>query len=334
MSMSKISLVGKHFLTLKQFSRPEIEKILWTSADLKIRKKQNKELYRPLDGKNLATIFQKRSTRTRVSTEIGFGLLGGRSIFLSPDDIHLGVSESVYDSGRVLSRYVDIILARVYSHDVLNELIKASTVPIINGLSDTYHPLQILADLLTLQEHFGRLKGLKIAWVGDGNNIVHSFLMACPKLGIDLRIATPKGYECNSDIISDAKLAAKECEGHVPQLYFTRDPKEAVEGADVVVTDTWVSMGQEKHKQDRLKAFAGYQVTKQLCSGASKDWVFLHCLPRKPEEVADEVFYDEKRSLVWTEAENRMWTVMSVMHHLLQDYDAPTTPKPEFGFTS
>lgn len=332
MSASKISFVGKSFLTLKQFSRPEIEKLLWTASDLKLRIKQNNEPFRPLAGKTLATIFQKRSTRTRVSSEVGFSLLGGKPVFLSPDDIHLGVSESVYDSGRVLSGFVDLILARVYGHKVLTDLASASTVPIINGLSDAYHPLQILADLLTLQEHFGRLKGLRIAWVGDGNNITHSFLMACPKLGIDLRVATPKGYECDQSIVSDAESSIKEYIKDAPELMFTNDPKEAVHKADVIVTDTWISMGQEKEKQERLKAFHGYQVTRELCNGANKDWVFLHCLPRKQEEVNDDVFYDEKRSLVWTEAENRMWTVMSVMLHLLKDHNSPKSNKPKFGW--
>jgi ornithine carbamoyltransferase len=263
-----------------------------------------------------------------MATEVGFGLLGGRPIFLSPDDVHFGVSESVRDSARVISGFVDLILARVYGHQVLTELSQYSQVPVINGLSDTYHPLQILADLLTLQEHFGSLKGLKLAWVGDGNNIVHSLMMACPKLGMDLRIATPKGYECNKEVIADAIPFSIKSGA---QLMFTTDPREAVHQADVIVTDTWISMGQEKEKKERLKAFSEYQVTRQLCKEASKDWVFMHCLPRKAEEVTDDVFYDEKRSLVWSEAENRMWTVMAVMLHLLMEYPSPKSAKPKFG---
>ena len=212
-----------------------------------------------------------------------------------------------------------IILARVFGHADVLELAEHSTVPVINALSDKFHPLQMLADLQTLQEHFGtrELDGIKVAWVGDGNNIVHSFLECGAKLGLDLAVAVPPQaeYACDADVVA---LAQREADKYGRSLVLTTDPKEAVAGADVIVTDTWVSMGMEEEKAKRLKDFDGYQVTMDLCNGRAKDdWVFMHCLPRKPEEVDDEVFYSD-RSLIWDEAENRMWTVMSVMLHQLR----------------
>lgn len=327
---SSTSLIGRDFLTLRDFSPTEIETLLWTAKDLKTQVKTNKAVYQPLVGKSMAAIFQKRSTRTRVSAEVGFGLLGGQTVILSPEDGHLGVNESVKDTARVLSGFVDLVFARVYGHDLLEEMSSVANVPIINGLSDSYHPLQVLADLLTLQEHFGHLKGLTISWVGDGNNIVHSLLMACPKMGINLRVATPRGYECNQQVLSDAKRFSQMSGS---ELFLTDDPVESVRDADVIVTDTWISMGQEKEKTERLKAFSGYQVTQKLAGYAAAKWVFLHCLPRKAEEVTDDVFYDRERSLVWLEAENRKWTAMAVMLHLLTDHK-PSIPKPTFSRTS
>ncbi|XP_067934455.1 ornithine transcarbamylase, mitochondrial-like [Watersipora subatra] len=319
-------LIGKHFLTLKDFSNEEVKTLLWTSSDLKKRIKHEGEPYQPLQGKSLAMIFEKRSTRTRMSTESGFALLGGHPLFLTKDDIHLGVNETLSDSARVFSKLVDIVLARVYSHDTLLTLAMHSDIPIVSGLCDKYHPLQILADLLTLQEHFGQLRGLELAWVGDGNNnITHSFMMGCPKLGVNLRVAAPKGYEVDRRVASDADQLCKE---NGTKIYYTNDPREAVAGSDVVVTDTWVSMGVEEEKEQRLRDFAGFQVTKDLCALAKPEHVFLHCLPRKQEEVRDDVFYGS-RSLVWQEAENRKWTVMSVLLHLLHDHQ-PTTPEPDF----
>ena len=235
-------------------------------------------------------IFQKLSTRTRVSSETGMSKLGGHALFLGANDIQLGTNESMRDTAEVLSRFNSIILARVFGHSDIEELAKWSSVPVINALSDKYHPLQILADYQTLQEHFGTksLDGINIAWVGDGNNIVHSFMASCPQLGINLRVATPKGYECDEDVVQMAKVNS---EANSTEMLFTTDPAEAVHGADVIVTDTWVSMGQEDEKATRIKEFEGYQVTMDMANsgGANPDWVFLHCLPRKPEEVDDEV---------------------------------------------
>uniref|UniRef100_A0A3Q3KY65 ornithine carbamoyltransferase n=1 Tax=Labrus bergylta TaxID=56723 RepID=A0A3Q3KY65_9LABR len=304
-SLGSVNLKGRSCLTLKDFSSDEIKKLLWVSGDLKHRIKHEKQVdnYLPLlQGKSIAMVFEKRSTRTRMSTETGFALLGGHPCFLTSQDIHLGVNESSTDTARVLSGLCDIVLARVYGHSTLEELDKEASIPIINGLSDLYHPIQILADYLTLQEHYGSLSGLTVSWIGDGNNVLHSFMMSAAKLGIHLKIATPKRYQ-------EAQRLSKE---HGTQLLLTADPMEAAHGSNVLVTDTWVS----------------YQITMQTGSVAKPDWTFLHCLPRKMEEVDDEVFYSP-RSLVFPEAENRKWTIMGLMVSLLTDY-SPQIPMLKF----
>uniref|UniRef100_A0A6V2NUE8 ornithine carbamoyltransferase n=1 Tax=Ditylum brightwellii TaxID=49249 RepID=A0A6V2NUE8_9STRA len=267
------------------------------------------EAPKPLTGKSVSMIFQKRSTRTRVSTETGMNLLGGHALFLGPSDIQLGVNESMRDTANVLSRFNSIILARVYGHDDIVELSKHATVPIINALSDLHHPLQTLADLMALEDHFGDLKGKTLAWVGDGNNVLHDLMIGAAKLGMNVNVATPAGYEANSRIVDITKKLADENGGKV---FLTAVADEAVTGSDVVVTDTWVSMGQEEEYAKRIEEFAGYEVNSSLMAKANDGAVFLHCLPRHPEEVTDEVFYSEQ-SLVFPEAENRMWTVMAVM---------------------
>eukprot|EP00117_Sycon_ciliatum_P000831 scpid76064/ scgid6741/ Ornithine carbamoyltransferase, mitochondrial; Ornithine transcarbamylase len=321
--------VGKDFLTLRDFSATDIRHLLWVAQDLKTRIKIQKERITPLSGKSAALIFQKRSTRTRTSSETGFALLGGHPAFLSASDVHLGVSETIHDTAKVLSGLVDLILLRCDKHEEVEELAKHASVPVVNGLSETFHPLQTLADILTMKEHFASryasLDGLNVAWVGDGNNIIHSLLMGCLPLGINMRVATPKGYELFPNVAAYADLLANK---HSTEFLVTNDPLEAVRGANVIVTDTWISMGQEEEKAARLKAFEGYQVTSKMCEEAASDWVFLHCLPRKQEEVADEVFFSP-RSLVYQEAENRKWTVMAVMLSLLGQH-TPTTEQPRF----
>ncbi|XP_034042339.1 ornithine carbamoyltransferase, mitochondrial [Thalassophryne amazonica] len=324
-AFASVNLKGRSFLTLKDFNPDEIKRLLWVSGDLKHRIKDQKEYLPLLQGKSIAMIFEKRSTRTRMSTETGFALLGGHPCFLTSQDIHLGVNESSTDTARVLSGFCDIVLARVYSHSTLEELDKDATVPIINGLSDLYHPIQILADFLTLQEHYGSLSGLTVSWIGDGNNVLHSFMMSAAKLGVNLKIATPKGYEPEKSVVQEAQRLSKQ---YGTQLVMTTDPMEAAHGSNVLVTDTWVSMGQEEEKKKRLKDFHGYQVTMQTGSVAKPDWTFLHCLPRKMEEVDDEVFYSS-RSLVFPEAENRKWTIMGLVVSLLMDY-SPQNPVPKF----
>ncbi|XP_026150630.1 ornithine carbamoyltransferase, mitochondrial isoform X1 [Mastacembelus armatus] len=324
-ALDSVSLKGRSCLTMKDFTPDEIKRLLWVSGDLKHRIKHEKQYLPLLQGKSIAMIFEKRSTRTRISTETGFALLGGHPCFLSSQDIHLGVNESDTDTSRVLSGFCDIVLARVYSHATLEKLDKEASIPIINGLCDLYHPIQILADFLTLQEHFGSLSGLTVSWIGDGSNVLHSFMMTAAKLGVHLKIATPKGYEPKKSVIQEAQRLSKL---HGTQLVLTSDPMEAAHDSNVLVTDTWVSMGQEEEKKKRLKDFAGYQVTMQTGSVAKPDWIFMHCLPRKKDEVDDQVFYSS-RSLVFSEAENRKWTIMGLVVSLLTDY-SPKIPMPKF----
>jgi len=310
------TLRGKHFISIDRLTNDELRGLLDLSKHLK-------QIYRgpsvdiaaskpkPLANHSVAMIFQKRSTRTRVSTETGMNLLGGQSLFLGPSDIQLGVNESMRDTAQVLSRFNTSILARVYGHDDVTELAKYATVPVINALSDLHHPLQTLADLMALEEHFGdeSLNTKTLAWVGDGNNVLHDLLLGSVKLGMNVNIATPTGYEPNEKILEIARQEASKTGARIMQSTVA---KEAVVGADVVVTDTWVSMGQEEEYKKRVADFEGYQVNSELMSHANSDAVFLHCLPRHQEEVSDEVFYSDQ-SLVFPEAENRMWTVMAVM---------------------
>lgn len=265
---------------------------------------------RPLSGHSMSMIFQKRSTRTRVSTETGMALLGGHALFLGPSDIQLGVNETMRDTASVLCRFNDIILARVYAHNDVVELAKYSDAPVINALSDKHHPLQTLADLMTLQEHFGKnLSDKTLAWTGDGNNVCHDLILGSAILGMNVNIATPTGYEPDAEILAKAKELAAASGSNIMETTVALD---AVKGSDVVVTDTWVSMGQEDEYDKRIAQFDGYQVNTALMKAANPGAVFLHCLPRHPEEVTDEVIYS-KASLVFPEAENRMWTVMAVM---------------------
>lgn len=271
--------------------------------------------HRPFTGKSIGMVFQKRSTRTRMSTEVGFHKLGGHAVFLGMNDIHLGVEESTGDTARVLAKMNDVILARVYAHADILEMAEASSVPVINALSNLHHPLQALADYMILQELFQRdLSGLNIAWVGDGNNVCHSLSILGVNLGCNVRIATPVGYEPNAAIMEHCRKVAKDtgCE-----VTLFNDPSQAVKNAHVISTDTWVSMGDEAQQAKRLKDFQGYQVTEKMASGAHPDWKFIHCLPRKKYEVDDEVFYG-RRSSVFDEAENRMWSVMAVCLGLLR----------------
>jgi len=310
-SDSVSTLQGQHFISIDLLSNDELKGLLDVSHQYKAAySDKSKPLPKPLDGHSMSMIFQKRSTRTRVSTETGMSLLGGHALFLGPSDIQLGVNESMRDTASVLSRFNDLILARVYDHDDITELAKYSSVPIINALSDLHHPLQTLADLMALQQHFGRdLSGKTVAWVGDGNNVLHDLMFGSLKMGMNVQIATPTGYEPDADIMAKGKALSEE---NGVTLTTTTVADDAVNGADVVVTDTWVSMGQEDEYEKRVKEFDGYQVNKELMGKANDGAVFLHCLPRHIEEVTDEVIYSDA-SLVFPEAENRMWTVMAVM---------------------
>lgn len=313
------TMQGMNMLTLKEFNEQQIEELIWTALDLKaiIKKEKSIEVCDLLQGESLAAIFQKRSTRTRFAFESGAHSLGAHAIFCNKDDIHLGVSESVKDTTLVLSRLSNLIAARVYEHSLLEEMCKYSTVPIVNALSDEHHPTQALADLMTIYEHFGHLKGLRVAWVGDGNNILSSLLIACTKMKMHFSSSTPIGY---APCVETLSYAEKMADINGTKISISTSPEKAVKDADIIITDTWISMGQEDEKVKRLKAFDGYQITlDMLNTHAKKNWIFLHCLPRKKEEVCDNVFY-HKRSLVFDEAENRKWTTMSVLANLMKGY--------------
>ncbi len=307
-----INLKGRSLLTLKDLSKAEIRFLLEEAKNLKQNKRRNLTPKEPLKGKTLGMIFQKRSTRTRVSTETAMFELGGHALFLGKDDIQLGENESLYDTAKVLGRMISGILARVFAHKDVEILAKFSGIPVINALSDQYHPLQGLADIMTIEEHLGKLDGVKIAWVGDGNNVCHSLMIASMKLGMEMRIATPEGYEPDPEILEYCQKNANNPD----QIKVMHNPVLAVTGANVVVTDTFVSMGQESEKKEKLLKFKGFQVNRELVEHAANDFIFMHCLPRHEEEVTDEVIYGD-HSVVFDEAENRLHTVAAVLKHLM-----------------
>ncbi len=303
----------EHLISIYDLSIKEIEEIFSLSEKLKKHLKEGVQ-HQILKGKTLGMIFTKSSTRTRVSFEVGIYQLGGYPLFLSANDIQLGRGETIYDTAQVLSRYIDGIMIRTFKQSDVEDLARYGSIPIINGLTDLMHPCQILADLFTVYEQKGPLKGLKLAYVGDGNNVANSLLHGCAKLGMDIYVATPKGYECNSGIIHEAHEDARLSGSKV---ILTEDPVEAVQGADVVYTDTWVSMGQECEKEERLKVFMPYQVNSELFSKAKEDAVFLHCLPAyRGFEVTDDII-DGPQSLVFDEAENRMHVQKAIMAILM-----------------
>ena len=304
-----VDLKGRSLDSLYHLSREEIEQILRTSELLKHQLLRGKE-HPLLKGKTLAMIFEKPSTRTRVSFEVGMWQLGGYALYLSASDLQLGRGETIADTARVLSRYVNGIMARVFAHQTILDLAKYSRVPVINGLSDFTHPCQGLADLFTIYEKKGRLSRLKLAYVGDGNNVAHSLLYGCSKVGMNFTLACPKGYEPNSKVVSEAKAEGRRSGSRVN---VTNDPGEAVRGADVVYTDVWASMGKEKEHEQRIKIFKPYQVNRKLVKGAKKDYLFMHCLPaHRGEEVTDEVA-DSKNSVIFDQAENRLHTQKAIM---------------------
>ncbi|MDT3699462.1 MAG: ornithine carbamoyltransferase [Thermincola sp.] len=303
------SLKGKDLLALYSLSKDEIMEILKAAADLKAKQKQG-VAHPILAGKTLAMIFTKSSTRTRVSFEVAMHQLGGYPLFLSGQDLQLGRGETIADTARVLSRYVDGIMIRTFAHSDVEELAKYAEIPVINGLTDLNHPCQILADFQTIIEHKGKLEGLKLAYVGDGNNVCHSLLNGCAKVGMDISVATPKGYEPSPEIVA---LAEADAATSGAKVELTEDPVLAVKDADVIYTDVWASMGQEAEHTERLKIFQPYQVSAQLVSGAKPDYLFLHCLPaHRGEEVAAEVI-DGPNSVVFDEAENRLHAQKAVL---------------------
>lgn len=329
LSPKQISRVLTHARYLKQVSQPWLQPQTRTELNLRMPSQS-------LFSKSIALLFSKRSTRTRLAAETAATLLGGRALFLGSDDIQLGVNETVRDSARVIGGMCQGIFARVGDHSEIEELAKYSPVPVLNALSSLWHPTQVLADLLTLHENahlfdstlkplptdpgylarakrfipLPELRPLTIAYVGDSANVLHDMLVTYPRIGHNLRVASPDDAKYRAPKAVWDRVVELECD---KRIWWGKDPKEAVQGADVVVTDTWISMGQEAEKEERLKAFEGYQVTEELCrqGGANPDWKFLHCLPRKQQEVDDEVFYGP-RSLVFPEADNRKWTIMAL----------------------
>ncbi|MFI5183911.1 MAG: ornithine carbamoyltransferase [Vicinamibacteria bacterium] len=291
----------RHLISLKDFSRAEIEEMF----DLAAKVKADPSAYATaLKGKSLAMIFQKPSTRTRVSFEVGMFELGGMALYLGADDIQLNRGETIPDTARVLSRFVAGIMARVFAHQDLLDLAKYGTVPVINGLSDLLHPVQALADYFTLRERRGSLDGLKMAYVGDGNNVCHELMFGAVKLGMSMSAACPEGYDPNPLVVKSAAREAQKV--GTPAPVVTRDPMEAVSGADVVYTDVWTSMGQEEEAAARVKAFQGYRVSREMMAAAAPEAVFMHCLPaHRGEEVAADVI-DGAQSVVFDEAENRL----------------------------
>ncbi|MCR4941345.1 MAG: ornithine carbamoyltransferase [Campylobacter sp.] len=299
----------RHFLTLNDFSKEEILEILDLAS--KIKKRAKKKIFKPyLKDQCLAMIFEKSSTRTRVSFDVGMYQLGGHAMFLSSNDIQIGRGEPIRDTSRVISRMCDMAMLRVNRHETLTEFAKYSTVPVINGLSDKFHPVQLMADLLTVIEHKIKIKDIKVAYVGDGNNMAHSWLMMASKLGFELKIATPKGYEVDQQILEQA---LKNAEISGAKISVSNDLKWAIKDVNVVTTDTWISMGQESEKEKRLKDFVGYCVDDTMMKLAKKNAIFLHCLPAyRGYEVSEGVF-EGHADEIFDEAENRLHAQKGVM---------------------
>ncbi|MCG7873384.1 MAG: ornithine carbamoyltransferase [Candidatus Thiodiazotropha lotti] len=296
----------RHFLSLLDLSRDELQSLIRRASELK-RMQHRGEIHTPLKGKNLGMVFEKSSTRTRVSFEVGMSQLGGHALFLSPRDTQLGRGEPIEDSAKVLSRMLDIIMIRTFEQEKLELFAAHSQVPVINALTDRYHPCQLLADMQTYAEHRGNIQGKTVTWVGDGNNMCHSYLNAARQFDFRLNIACPEGYDPEPEILEAAGDRAN----------IIRDPLEAASGSDLVVTDVWASMGQEEEQALREKAFSKYQVNDELMAQAEKDALFFHCLPaHRGEEVTASVI-DTPDSVVWDEAENRLHSQKALMEFLL-----------------
>jgi ornithine carbamoyltransferase len=303
------SLKGRDFISIHDFTPAEIAYILEVGAILKEEQKQG--IPHPhLAGKTLGMIFQKSSTRTRVAFEVGMYQLGGHALFLSPRDIQLGRGETIQDTAQVLSRMLDGIMIRTFDHEEVLELAKWADIPVINGLTDLLHPTQVIGDMMTIKEHKGRLQELKLAFIGDGNNVAHSLLFGGAKVGMEVVIATPPGFEPDSQIVS---LAQEDAQATGAKLWVVNDPAEAVRDADIVYTDVWASMGEEDQATEKEQQFNKYQVNQSLMSLAKRDAIVMHCLPAKRgKEITDEVM-DGPQSVVFDEAENRLHAHKAIM---------------------
>lgn len=305
---------GRDFLKIGDFTKEELLELIHFAIKLKEMQK-NGEPHRYLEGKTLAMIFEKASTRTRVSFETGMYQLGGMAQFLSSRDIQIGNGETISDTAKVLSRYVDVIMIRTFGHDRVEELAENATVPVINGLTEDSHPCQVLADLMTIYEKKGTFNGLKLAYVGDGNNMSQSLLIGCAIMGIDCYVAVPQGCEIKPFVLKQAQEKAKQTGATIVQTY---DPHEAVKDADMIYTDVWMSMGWEGDAEARRKQFANYQVNGELVKGAKDDYMFMHCLPAvRGEEVTDEII-DGGNSVVFDQAENRLHAQKAVLASIVE----------------
>lgn len=301
--------MARHFLALHDYTKDELDLLLALAGELKAKQKQRLP-HRLLDGKTVALIFEKASTRTRISFEVGVFQLGGHGLFISSGTSQMGRGEPIKDTARVMSRYCDGVMIRTFGQEIVEEFARYSDVPVINGLTDLFHPCQIMADLQTVIEQKGGYQGLKFAWVGDGNNMANTWIEAAAILGFELRLACPKGYEPDGGILEWARERGA-------QLHLTADPREAVAGADVLNTDVWASMGQEAEQKVREQAFAGYCLDDGLLALAKPDCIVMHCLPaHRGEEISDSVI-EGRNSVVWDEAENRLHIQKAIMATLM-----------------
>lgn len=304
-----VNMKGKDLLSIHDLTLEEVNQIFEVSKTLK-EKQYIGESHRVLEGKTLGMIFTKPSTRTRISFETGIYQLGGIGMYFGPNDLQLGRSESISDTAKVLSRYLDGIMIRTFAHQDVIDLAEGASIPVINGLTDLLHPCQVLADLFTILEKKGKLKGLKLAYIGDGNNMAHSLLNGCSKVGMHISIASPSGYKPNAEIVKNAKKNAAYMGSKVEIL---DDPVKAVTNADVVYTDVWASMGQETEAAERRKKFMRYQVNPKLVKNAKDDYLFMHCLPaHRGDEVVNDVA-DSPNSIIFDEAENRLHVQKAIM---------------------
>ncbi len=296
----------RHFLTLLDLSTDELLRLIHRASELRSQHHAG-QIYQPMTGKVLGMIFEKSSTRTRVSFEAGMAQFGGSAIFLSPRDTQLGRGEPIEDSARVISSMVDIVMIRTFAHDIVERFAANSSVPVINGLTDDFHPCQLLADMQTYYEHRGSIQGKKVVWVGDGNNMCNSYINAARLLDFQLVVACPEGFEPNADLLQE----------NADRVSIESDLSQAVSNADLVVTDVWASMGQEEEQQQRMRAFSGYQVSPTLMDKAHQDALFMHCLPAHRGEEISEDMLDDPRSVVFHEAENRLHAQKALMEFLL-----------------
>ena len=298
----------RHFLTLMDVSPDELRHILQRAIELKAMQRRG-DIYQPFVGKVLGMVFEKSSTRTRISFEAGMSQFGGSAIFLSPRDTQLGRGEPIEDSARVISRMLDLVMIRTFAHQTVERFAEYSQVPVINGLTDQYHPCQLLADLQTFIEQRGDIAGKTVAWVGDGNNMCHSYIHAAHQLGFQLRVAAPYGFEPDPDLV----------ETYADSVTLCKSSEEAVDGVHLVATDVWASMGQESEQSTRKRRFAPYQITPRLLDLAADDVLFMHCLPAHRGEEVSEDLLDDPRAVVWEEAENRLHAQKALMEFLLHE---------------